>query len=107
MGFMGGARFPIAAVVASGLLVACGGPEASGEVATGPARAEATEVVAGDSYFQPDTISAPAGEEVTVEVTNEGDMPHEFSIDKLGISTGAIDPRRDKDHHLRGSRGHV
>jgi len=38
-----------------------------------------TELSAVDNSFVPSEISAPAGEEVTVTFTNEGNNPHTFS----------------------------
>jgi len=37
---------------------------------------------------------SPREEEVTFEITNDGNMTHDFSIEDLEISTGAIRPGR-------------
>jgi len=38
-----------------------------------------------DEYFAPTFVNAPAGATVTVTLHNEGDLPHTFTIDDLGI----------------------
>lgn len=38
------------------------------------------ETVATDFEFDPDTWSVPAGEEVTIELTNEGAVEHEWAV---------------------------
>lgn len=58
--------------------------ETDGEVAV------ALEVSAVDNSFDPSTLSAAAGSEVTVEVTNDGSNPHTFTIDDLEVDTGSI-----------------
>lgn len=72
---------------------ACGyGPrDASGDVADGPAASDAIQVVAFDNNFDPSAVEVEAGTEVSIEVTNKGDTPHNFVIDGLDLSTGTID----------------
>lgn len=76
-----------------GLLAACGsgGRAASGDIADGPAPDGAVKVVATDNEFSPADLQLPAGQKVTVEVTNEGDAPHNFVIEELDVSTGTIE----------------
>jgi plastocyanin len=38
-----------------------------------------------DSYFAPTFVKADPGSTVTVTLTNEGDAPHTFTIDDLGV----------------------
>ena len=38
-----------------------------------------------DFYFGPTFIKAKAGEKVTLELENEGNAPHTFTSDKLGV----------------------
>jgi plastocyanin len=66
--------------------------DTSGDVGNGPAAGRAVEVVAGDQFFEPDVLELRTGTEVTVEVTNTGDIPHDFSIEELDINTGTIEP---------------
>ena len=82
--------------IVPGVLAGCASSEPSGDVTDGPATGDAVEVVAGDSFFEPESLKLDAGETATVEVTNEGDSAHDFSIDALDISTGSIDPGQVK-----------
>jgi plastocyanin len=66
----------------------------SGDVGYGEADNPDLRVVALDNYFEPDVVEAPAGEEITIEVPNEGRVLHDFVIDELGINTGLIDAGR-------------
>lgn len=73
------------------LLAGCGGsPERSPNVTEGPASGEALRLEAGDNVFSPQTIEADAAKEVTIEITNRGQRPHDFTIDELGVSTGVL-----------------
>lgn len=54
-------------------------------------------LTAADNSWSPNTLSAPAGEEVTIEITNDGSNPHSFVIDGVvegdtidGGSTGSV-----------------
>ncbi len=51
-------------------------------VACQPAAAPsgAIQIRMGDFYFKPDTIRLKAGQEVRIELVNEGKIPHEFMI---------------------------
>lgn len=83
------------AVLAAGVLVlavpACvEAPAQSGDVIDGPADGDAIGVVAVDNAFDPDVLEAAAGEEVTIEVSNEGEAAHNFVVSDLDISTGTL-----------------
>jgi plastocyanin len=67
---------------------ACGGAERSGDVHAGTAGPDAVRVTLHDDEFTPATLKLPAGEEVTVEITNEGSNAHNFTVDRLDLSTG-------------------
>jgi uncharacterized cupredoxin-like copper-binding protein len=41
-----------------------------------------------DFMFSPDTFAVPAGKEITLKVTNNGAVVHDFVIFKLGESVG-------------------
>ena len=76
-------------------LVACSpSSEAKGDVGAGEAASASAEVTADHGAFEPETIQLPAGEEVTVQVTNEDDHPHDFAIETLDINTGTIESRK-------------
>ncbi len=49
------------------------------------------EVAAEDNAFEPSSLSAAAGSDVTVEVTNDGENPHTFTVDDLEVDTETID----------------
>ena len=51
-----------------------------------------------DFTFLPSTITVPAGEQVTVEVTNSGAVAHSFLIMKLGYETGGLFEPEDDSH---------
>jgi plastocyanin len=79
------------------LLTACGGDDdvpqdtgAEAEEETGGEEAASLEVSAVDNSFDPSSLSAAAGSEVTVEVTNDGSNPHTFTIDDLEVDTETI-----------------
>ncbi len=73
-------------------LTACSSSEPAGDVAKGASSAaDSIEVVAVDSSFDPGTLNLEAGEEVTVEVTNDDDMAHDFAIESLELNTGTIE----------------
>ena len=42
-----------------------------------------------DFHFEPSQFTVPAGEEITVNATNNGAVVHEFVIFKLGTDAGA------------------
>jgi nitrite reductase (NO-forming) len=81
----------IGAIAAFVFLVACGA-EASGDVRPGPGGPDAVAVVATDNAFEPARLEVPAGEEVEIEVTNEGGTVHDFTVDALDLSTGPVEP---------------
>ena len=73
-------------------LTACSSSEPAGDVASGAAdTADSIKVVATDESFDPGTLNLEAGEEVTVEVTNDDDMAHDFAIESLELNTGTIE----------------
>lgn len=82
-----------AAALAALALTACGGPTpASGDVRTGPADGEAVGIVTVDDEFEPSTLELEPGTDVTVEVTNQGERPHNLVIDEMDLSTGTLEP---------------
>lgn len=79
------------AALAAGLLAGCaGGAEKTGNVSSGPAAGEAVEIEAGDNFFEPEAVTLEAGEEVTVEITNAGGIPHDWTIEEPAVSTGVL-----------------
>ncbi|MDQ4143360.1 MAG: cupredoxin domain-containing protein [Actinomycetota bacterium] len=57
---------------------------------------DAVSLVAVDNDFEPTDLEVPAGQEVTVEFTNDGEAPHTFTSEELGVDTGTIDSGESK-----------
>ena len=78
-------------------LAACGGDGDDTQDAGSDAGAEGggesvtLEVTAVDNSFDPSSLEAPAGSEVTVELTNDGSNPHTFTIDDPETDTSSVD----------------
>ncbi len=83
---MVGARraFVAEALLGLALLVACGGEQASGPTPT-PASPEngVLALHAAEWRFQPSSIVVHQGEQVRIELHNDGQILHDFKIDKL------------------------
>jgi nitrite reductase (NO-forming) len=63
-----------------------------GNVASGPATGDAAKIEAVDGdRFTPATLELPAGEEVTIEITNTDDRAHDFAIEAADLNTGTIE----------------
>jgi plastocyanin len=73
-------------------LAACVGADPSGDVASGPAGTDAEVVVMRDNRFDPGTLELEAGETATVEVRNDGDAWHDFTVEGVELSTGVVRP---------------
>lgn len=61
--------------------IACGGNQRVGLPA--PTTPTPSPLAALDFRFQPDTLKAQAGRQVTLGLTNEGSVDHNFSISSL------------------------
>ena len=97
------ARFLAVASAALLLLGACGGGSDGGQeesdgggdtAATGEcggSGGKTLKLEASDFQFEPAELSAPAGEQVTVEFTNSDSAPHTFTIEDLDCDTGSVD----------------
>lgn len=85
-------------------LVACGGDDGSEAEDTGPAEQDeavqepapeddgdggALTVTARDFSFDPNQVEVPAGEEVTLTFANDGEVPHTFTSEALGVDERA------------------
>jgi nitrite reductase (NO-forming) len=63
-----------------------------GNVGSGPATGDAAKIEAFDGdRFTPATLELPAGEKVTIEITNTDDRAHDFAIEAAGLNTGTIE----------------
>jgi uncharacterized cupredoxin-like copper-binding protein len=83
-------RVGVIAAFAAFALGACGA-KASGDVHQGPGGPDAIALVTRDNTFEPARLQRAAGEEVEIEITNEGDTTHDFTIESLELSTGPIE----------------
>ena len=45
-----------------------------------------------DILFQPTEITIPANTDVTINLTNQGNLQHSFDIDELGVHSGDLGP---------------
>jgi plastocyanin len=70
-------------IVGALLLGACGEDDG------GSGSGESVELVAQDFSFEPTTLDLPAGEEVTVNLVNEGEAEHSFTVEELDVETEA------------------
>ena len=75
----------VASVVAAALvLAACGGGEDGGDAATGTSGGGGTTSLSMvDNAFDPATLAVASGD--TVEVSNDGEAPHNITIEGEGI----------------------
>jgi len=79
-------RLLLLAAIAMFAVVACGGDDPD---ASASENNEAVAVTATDNAFDPSDITAGAGS--SIEVINEGEAPHNFSVTGSGIDVD-IDP---------------
>ena len=90
----------VPAIVLTIFAVACGGDDDDGGAAaaaptTAPAASVVLNVATLDNSFNPATASARAGQKVTVNVKNDGQRPHSFTIDGV-VDTGRLDAGQSK-----------
>lgn len=79
-------RLTLVAVVSFALIpIACGGDDDNDE------GADATEIEATmeEFHFTPTEWTVPAGEEITIELTNDGAVEHEWVILQQGVTIAA------------------
>jgi len=87
-----GIRWLAVAGVAVLGLVACNSSDPTGDVARGASSdGDAIHVAMDDGAFDPETLRLTAGDEVTVEVTNDDSTAHDFAIESLDLNTGTVD----------------
>jgi len=90
------ARWALRAVItatALGALAACSNSsDPVGNVGSGPATGDAAKIEAADgNRFTPATLELPAGEAVTIQITNTDDAAHDFAIEAADLNTGTIE----------------
>lgn len=88
-----GVRLLAVAGVALLGLAACNSSEPQGDVAMGGSSDDDAIQIAmvDDQAFDPGTLKLNAGEEVTVEVTNDDSTAHDFAIESLDLTTGTVE----------------
>jgi plastocyanin len=68
------------------LMAACSSDDGTdGSTDTGGGGSEQTITIA-DFTFDPSSLTVPSGEDVTIEVTNEDDAEHSFTLDDDSVS---------------------
>jgi len=86
----------IAVVIVAGWWFMNGGATAPAVTETNTESADAqpqTIAVSGSEFkYEPATISARVGQQVTVTYTNVGQYPHDFVIDELNVRSQTIKP---------------
>jgi plastocyanin len=95
---MRGLRFAIPLTLLVLLAASCGGEDPTISTPTGSPSPLETEtgteippVAMVDNKFAPSMLEATPGEEVTIQLRNNGQNPHSFTIDALEIDTGVIE----------------
>ena len=68
------------------------GSEPAAENSTGGGGETTASITAVDNAFEPADLDLPAGEEVTIEFTNDGDAAHTFTSEDLGFDSGSVEP---------------
>ncbi len=86
-------RRPLALALLAVLLAACSSSQPQGDVGTGPADGAAVAIaIDAERAFAPATLSLPAGETVTLEITNADGDAHDFAVEAVALNTGTIQP---------------
>jgi nitrite reductase (NO-forming) len=68
------------------LMAACSSDDGSdSSTDTGGDGGQQTMTIA-DFAFDPDTLTVPSGQDVTIEITNEDDVEHSFTLDDDSVS---------------------
>ena len=80
---------------AAAFIVACGGGDKKDAAPSGGASSGAIKVEIVDLAFKPESLSATAGKEVTLELKNSGTQPHTFTITGL-VDSGRIEAGQTK-----------
>jgi len=58
--------------------------------AASPVAANTVAIATMDIRFEPNAITIPANTDVTIEVTNQGVMPHDLIVPGLGVNSGRL-----------------
>ncbi|MGI8408108.1 MAG: cupredoxin domain-containing protein [Actinomycetota bacterium] len=93
-------------------LSACGGDsgsEGTDAASSGQGGSGGSEISlsAIDNEFEPTTLEVPAGEEVTVDFTNNGETIHTFTSEELGFDSGNVEAGDSKTVTFTAPDGEV
>jgi len=80
-------------------------PEPGMPNAAGGAPSTSPTVKAGDLFFDPKEFTIPANTDVSVTLTNEGALQHDFVIDELSVNSGLVDPGGSTTFTINGAAG--
>ncbi|CAN5792681.1 hypothetical protein BH24CHL4_BH24CHL4_19340 [soil metagenome] len=95
---------PAAASPAAATSGSIGSPAAVTSPAASAPEPTAFEVVSDDIFFEPDSLTIPAGTAVVVSLPNQGAGPHNFSIDELDISVDQA-PGEEQEIEINAAAG--
>lgn len=75
---------------------ACGnaGRDPQNDLPPGVEQPEIPPVSMVDNSFTPAMLQVPAAQQAVVEVSNDGQNPHSFTIDAIDVDTGVLQPGR-------------
>jgi plastocyanin len=83
------------------VLAACGGGSGSESSAAPDGPQEFTVTIKDEFNFVPGTLTAKAGEEVTINFENTGTIPHSFAILNPGVAPAdAVNASEDEQHEM-------
>ncbi len=68
-----------------------GGSDGDASGACGGTGGTVLAVESTDFQFEPSELSAPAGEQVSVEFTNSDEAPHTFTVEEFDCDTGSVE----------------
>lgn len=71
---------------------ACGGDDDPADGGMNAGGGGGVQVSAVDNEFDPSTLEVPAGGDVEVSFTNDGENPHTFTVSDLDVDTGTVEP---------------
>ncbi len=81
----------IGVVAASGLVLGACGSDENDSGGGGGGVSTSIEATASEFEFEPDSWTVPAGEEFTIDFKNDGSVPHEWAVIKLGEDLASED----------------
>jgi nitrite reductase (NO-forming) len=89
-----GAMLAVVLAIAAVVVAVTGSTDSAGDASAtlaGAGEAETVEVELGEMYVEPDTVEIAAGAELTLTVTNAGDMAHDLVLEG-GPGTAMLEP---------------